>query len=655
MKKMKKFFAILLALVMVMGMSVTTFATGGEAGTPNSNIEPIAGEPNNQNKVNVKITGFYRVDDKGDATTTPDLVKVTLYQVAKAVYDDDRSGFIRYTWNDGVEGFTKDAEVVFPKKSGSDDFNTLQTEKIITIANSLPESLIYNSQKEISVNNGEYETSVSAGIYVAMITGSSSDKKNYVYNPVLLTATYSAEDDGSVNLLGGSINISDAKYLNGTTSVAKRSTPSIDKKIEDGTTVDTTLTGTTHLPADTNLASTPSTNATASVGDMVKFSIKPKMPSYPKDATNKALAVSDRTTEGLTLYFDTLEIYLNSVGENTKLQKGTGTGTIPFTIKDTNKVVAYAKEVKEDNKVVGFNVTFEYNNLIENEITGATYQPILEYSARINDKAVVGVPGNINTTTLHYTNKPNTTSNYQPSTGDLPEGEDIQEKKDQETIFTYQIAFHKVGVDDKAGGLDNAIFGIYSDKACTTLIDVVKTNTSGYAVSRQVQKGDYYIKEIQAPTGYSLSDKVYKATAQWTTATTTITGTVTRTEYTTNTNEAKSPKQVGWLDKDNVFYAMDEKATVEATGKTLSAAYVKTEATTTTSSVKKDQSPGSGTVTDITEVDGGTGTVADIPNTKLAMLPSTGGIGTTIFTFGGCAIMIIAAGLYFATRRKSAK
>ena len=45
----------------------------------------------------------------------------------------------------------------------------------------------------------------------------------------------------------------------------------------------------------------------------------------------------------------------------------------------------------------------------------------------------------------------------------------------------------------------------------------------------------------------------------------------------------------------------------------------------------------------------------EIKNTKLASLPSTGGIGTTIFTIGGCAIMIIAAGLFFASRRKAAK
>ena len=40
-------------------------------------------------------------------------------------------------------------------------------------------------------------------------------------------------------------------------------------------------------------------------------------------------------------------------------------------------------------------------------------------------------------------------------------------------------------------------------------------------------------------------------------------------------------------------------------------------------------------------------------NTKLSALPSTGGIGTTIFTIAGCVIMIAAAGLFFASRKKS--
>lgn len=62
--------------------------------------------------------------------------------------------------------------------------------------------------------------------------------------------------------------------------------------------------------------------------------------------------------------------------------------------------------------------------------------------------------------------------------------------------------------------------------------------------------------------------------------------------------------------------------------------------------------------TDITEEDISNPDAAPIEgnasmlDTKLASLPGTGGIGTTIFTIGGCAIMIAAAGLYFASRRK---
>lgn len=42
----------------------------------------------------------------------------------------------------------------------------------------------------------------------------------------------------------------------------------------------------------------------------------------------------------------------------------------------------------------------------------------------------------------------------------------------------------------------------------------------------------------------------------------------------------------------------------------------------------------------------------NMKDTKLNALPSTGGIGTTIFTIGGCAIMIAAAYMFFVSRRK---
>ena len=55
------------------------------------------------------------------------------------------------------------------------------------------------------------------------------------------------------------------------------------------------------------------------------------------------------------------------------------------------------------------------------------------------------------------------------------------------------------------------------------------------------------------------------------------------------------------------------------------------------------------------------GVVAENPDniymedTKLAQLPSTGGIGTTIFTIAGCLIMVTAAGLFFASRKRTNK
>ena len=42
-------------------------------------------------------------------------------------------------------------------------------------------------------------------------------------------------------------------------------------------------------------------------------------------------------------------------------------------------------------------------------------------------------------------------------------------------------------------------------------------------------------------------------------------------------------------------------------------------------------------------------------DTKVGSLPETGGIGTTIFTVGGCAIMVVAAALFFMNKKKHEK
>ena len=632
MKKMKKIFAVILSLAMVLGMSLMTFAeevpsTPLTPATMIPSITEVNGHPTSSDKVDVKIGGI-----TGNPT-------VTLYQIASADYGKDgRNGFIQYKWVEGNEI----------------DFQEATSGQITDIANAIVNGKLRvpgNSNAGVLDNDtGIYTANVVAGVYIAILTGANDGS---VYNPILLTATYSGtKGDGDV-LIGGSINAIDAKYLNGANAVAKKSTPTINKTITGGTVTDSTISGNT-LPEGTNTTSNPgpTQNATVSVGDSVEYTITPELPSYPAEARNKKLAINDRTSEGLTFQFDTLEMVLDNDLEVDK-SAADAKGIVTFSY--DNKVIAYAKAVD-----TGFDMTFVYENLIYND-GAAVHVPTITYKAIVNDSAVIGTVGNTNTTQLFYTNQPNTDTDWDPSTGNIPTGDDVKEKTDTETVYTYQLAFHKTGEGNDEEGLKDAVFGIYSDPSCKeeTLVDIVTTNDKGYAVSSQVSAGKYYIKEITAPAGYSLNDDVFEIEASWTSATTTIKGEVTRRTYTAEVNEAKDDVQVGWLDTDNKFYKLDTAVTYSGretisveTGKVLVPAYLKSETTTSNTESFTETNNVTGTVTALKNLSTNE-EATNIPNTKLTSLPSTGGIGTTIFTIGGCAIMIIAAGLFFASRRKS--
>lgn len=73
----------------------------------------------------------------------------------------------------------------------------------------------------------------------------------------------------------------------------------------------------------------------------------------------------------------------------------------------------------------------------------------------------------------------------------------------------------------------------------------------------------------------------------------------------------------------------------------------------TTNTVKDPRTKITTITTTYSFTDFGESGITTITNTKLSALPSTGGIGTTIFTIAGCVIMIAAAGLFFASRKKS--
>ena len=112
------------------------------------------------------------------------------------------------------------------------------------------------------------------------------------------------------------------------------------------------------------------------------------------------------------------------------------------------------------------------------------------------------------------------------------------------------------------------------------------------------------------------------------------------------------------LDADKTYFVLETKApagfslndkAIQLTG----ASVVMGETTTTGGGKDKNG-------TEYTEVTTPVSSVTNFTNeeytdTKLSALPSTGGIGTTIFTIAGCLIMVTAAGLFFASRKRTNK
>ncbi|WP_131934129.1 SpaA isopeptide-forming pilin-related protein [Bacillus thuringiensis] len=81
--------------------------------------------------------------------------------------------------------------------------------------------------------------------------------------------------------------------------------------------------------------------------------------------------------------------------------------------------------------------------------------------------------------------------------------QDVLNEKVKEKI-TGQIEIIKVDANDKDKKLAGAVFEILKDG---TKIDTLTSDENGKATSKELEPGDYVLKEVQAPEGYSLSDK----------------------------------------------------------------------------------------------------------------------------------------------------
>lgn len=280
----------------------------------------------------------------------------------------------------------------------------------------------------------------------------------------------------------------------------------------------------------------------------------------------------------------------------------------------------------------------------------------VEYVAKLNNTATIGLDGQVNGVKLDYSNNPNI--EYNPKTGDEEENDKTKPeypkdtKDDKETeetgstpwdgviVFTYGIDIDKVK-EDTTTKLANAKFAIYKEKQITDTTtakvylavdektgaikelavipskDIIGAE-HGVWVSdadnnieiRGLDAGTYYIEELDAPSGYNALKEDIKF----------------------NISPTIMSERQNWI------YSSD-KSTAKDALTNLSIGYA---------SVSDTEFVDAGATAET-----GYGTVK-IVNKKGSELPSTGGIGTKIFYLGG-GCMVAVAGIFLITKKRMGK
>lgn len=185
-------------------------------------------------------------------------------------------------------------------------------------------------------------------------------------------------------------------------------------------------------------------------------------------------------------------------------------------------------------------------------------------------------------------------------------------------------------VDQTTGEvLSGAKFKLYTDESCTkeyknpVTESPIVSDEDGKFVIKGLAEGTYWFKEIEAPEGYSLNEHAFKIVIDAKYEEKPVTKTSTDSEG----NEVNEQFVEKFLTSWSV--TIDEKEVNSFT--------VEHAADGTPNQTSNNPNADS----------------YKINNTKLINLPSTGGIGTTIFTVVGVLLMVGAAFLFFVSRRKA--
>ena len=253
-------------------------------------------------------------------------------------------------------------------------------------------------------------------------------------------------------------------------------------------------------------------------------------------------------------------------------------------------------------------ITITFTDVYLKGLNGKATEVKVVYKAELNDQATTNAIPNKNTVKVEYTND--------PKTGKTSEHEDITRQytfeidgftKGSGSDKTHEITKHGEITKEstwKDNPLAGAEFTLYdkdpSKDQTAKALRTTKTDDTGRMTFSRLDEGTYYIKETKAPNGYQLSDKVYKAEI--------------KAEYDTAKHVLKSWSVV--IDGQSSTFTLD---------------HTKEEVTVT-------QTEEHNTL---------------IENTKIPGLPTTGGMGTYLFTGIGVALLAGAAVMVTVLRKKN--
>ncbi len=623
-KLLKKMSAFLLTAAMVTGMCMTSFAASEAKGE--------WGKVTSESTANL-IVGVSSSDD----TSANGGDNLLAYKVVDIRYDES-SNNLTYHFTQLFQAFQAQEGNSWNSLNPK-DYGNIEDGELKELLGAFTSYIRNQEPKPEADYKATADTDgiadfgrVAMGQYIIVGDGTSTGAKIY--------QTVTAEIEPEIN--------GNEYQLNGAYTVAmKTSKPSIGKTIKEGTVTDEKIETTAQPSGDKH----DKHQQTSEIGKEITYELNISVPTYPEGSTNKTFYAGDILSKGLDLREDSIVV--------TGYHAGSEEGTVLAKDEVYTAAITVNNEEGTENRLnTSLYVDFDFD-----KIAGYDHV-VIQYKAVLNQDAELGTTaGNPNNADLIYSNTPFEGSTWKPEDGERPgPGEGFGQDEDMEIVYTYALVIDKFEEKHEGEKLSDAVFelyrtyseeagqGVYSEPVVDEkgAIITLTTDENGAAAYKGLQQGTYYLKEIKAPTGYNLMDEPVIITIDASTIPYYIETEkeVTHYTYTINAGEALSGHE-GQAEINGNLVWMNEAGVVMTTAPGegapdgFSAAYVKAETKTVTNVIEINR-----------DAEGANGFYkAGVSNNQGAQLPSTGGMGTTIFTVVGLCLMVGAA-IVLITRRR---